>query len=243
MPRPRKPRVDLVLPTPRGREELWEGVADSLRSAIVAGGIPPGASLVEADLATRFKVSRGPIRDALRELAREGIVVDLPRRGTIVSTLTFSDMRDVYAVREGLETIAARFAIERATDEALSNLRELVVVMESAWARRANYAESLEADLAFHRRVVALSASIRLIPLFEQMLSQTQLLVHGAAIANPRLRLGLRRSAHRRILNAMVDRDGERARRAIEEHYAYAQQRLFGGGGRRQASAAPNSGT
>jgi DNA-binding GntR family transcriptional regulator len=229
MARPRKPRVDLELSPPRDREELWEGVANDLRSAIVAGGIPPGASLVEADLAARFGVSRGPIRDALRELAREGIVVDLPRRGTIVSTLTFSDMRDVYAVREGLETVGARFAIERATDEGLASLRGLVVAMESAWARRANYTESLDADLAFHRQVIALSASARLVPLYEQMLSQTQLLVHGAAIANPRLRLGLRRSAHRRILDAVIARDAGRARRAIEDHYAYAAQRLFGG--------------
>jgi DNA-binding GntR family transcriptional regulator len=239
MPRPRKPRVDLNLSPPPEREELWEGVADALRSAIVAGGIPPGTSLVEADLAARFRVSRGPIRDALRELAREGIVVDLPRRGTIVSTLTFSDMRDVYAVREGLETVGARFAIERATDDALADLRKLVEAMESAWARRANYTESLGADLAFHRQVVALSASARLIPLFEQMLSQTQLLVHGAAAANPRMRLALRRSAHRRILDAIVARDVERTRLAIEEHYVYAEQRLFGGGRRRDFAKDP----
>lgn len=229
MPRPRKPRLDIGTETPViVRRELWEGVAESLRAAIVSGAIPAGSSLVEADLADRFGVSRGPIRDALRDLSREGLVVDLPRRGTIVSTLTFSDTRDVYAVREGLEAVGARLAIERASEADLSRLRSAVVAMEAAWDRRVDYAESLLADLEFHRELVGLSANPRLIPLYEQMLSQTQLLVHNAALANPRLKLGLRRSAHREIFDAVRRRDVDAARRAISEHYAYAEERLYG---------------
>jgi DNA-binding GntR family transcriptional regulator len=219
------------------RHELWEGVADSLRSAIVSGAIAPGSSLVEADLADRFGVSRGPVRDALRDLAREGLVVDLPRRGTIVSTLTFSDTRDVYAVREGLEATGARLAIERAGDDDLRRLGEALTAMEEGWDRRAPYPETLARDLEFHRELVALSANPRLIPLYEQMLSQTQLLVHGAALVNPRLRMGLRRSAHREIVDAMVRRDVDAARKAIAEHYAYAEERLFG-----RAKVSPGAG-
>jgi len=229
--RPRKPRVDAPLATAvLERRELWEGVADALREAIVGGALPAGASLVEADLAERFAVSRGPVRDALRELAREGLVVDLPRRGSVVSTLTFSDTRDVYDVREGLETVAARLAIERATDEELAALREHVVAMESAWDRGADYGESLSADLAFHRQLVGLSGNERLMPLYEQMLSQTQLLVRTAAQANPSLGLAMRRSAHRDILDALLARDADRTRAAIVDHYAYAEQRLFSDG-------------
>src|SRR6185369_12454224 len=135
-----------------------------------------------------------PVRDALRDLSREGLVVDLPRRGTIVSTLTFSDTRDVYAVREGLETVGVRLAIERASEADLSGLRVAVGAMEEATDSRADYHETLAKDLAFHRQLVSLSGNPRLIPLYEQMLSQTQLLVHNAALVNPRLRLGLRRS-------------------------------------------------
>jgi DNA-binding GntR family transcriptional regulator len=160
MPRPRKPRLAMDVGAPGlERRELWEGVAQSLRAAIVSGTIPAGSSLVEADLAAHFDVSRGPVRDALRDLAREGLVVDLPRRGTIVSTLTFSDTIDVYAVREGLEAVGARLAIERASDPDLERLRDAVVAMEDAWDRRVEYAESLRADLDFHRELVALSAN------------------------------------------------------------------------------------
>jgi DNA-binding transcriptional regulator YhcF (GntR family) len=63
-------------------KQLWESVADQLREEILDGRLPAGARLVETELAERFGVSRGPIRDALRELARSGLALDLPRRGT-----------------------------------------------------------------------------------------------------------------------------------------------------------------
>jgi DNA-binding GntR family transcriptional regulator len=228
MPRPRKPRVDLgATPPAVEHRELWEGIADALREGIVSGAIPAGSDLVEGDLAARFGVSRGPVRDALRELAREGLVVDLPRRGTLVSTLTFADIQEVYEVREGLEITAATLVIKRATDAEIAGLSTLVEEMEAAWARGATYDESLAADLAFHRRLVALAGNRRLMAAYEQLLSQTQLLIRTAEQVNPRLRLGMRKSAHRDILRAIAARKVPDARDAIHEHYIYARERLF----------------
>jgi GntR family transcriptional regulator of gluconate operon len=232
MSRPRKQRVDpdVALTAPGlARRELWEGVADALRGAILAGSIRAGASLVEADLAGRFDVSRGPIRDALRELAREGLVVDLPRRGTVVSTLSFTDIQEVYEVREGLEIEAARLAVERASSVDIASLAGRVAALEAAWARGAEYAESLAADLAFHRDLVALSGNRRLISTYDQMLVQTQLNAITAAELNPRLRRGQRRSAHRDIVRGLKARDADAAGRAVAEHYTYARERLFEG--------------
>jgi DNA-binding GntR family transcriptional regulator len=226
--RPRKQRVSAEFnPDVTTRRELWAHVAGNLRKAILAGGIPAGSSLVEADLAERFAVSRGPIREALRELAREGLVINLPRRGSVVSTLDFNDLREVYSVREGLEIVAARGVVERASDAELAGLAEPVARMEQAWDLGAEYAESLEADLGFHRRLVSLSGNQRLITAYEQMLSQTELLVRTAVVANPTMSLALRRSAHRDILDALMARDRDRAREALDEHYVYAEERLF----------------
>ena len=228
MARPRKDRVAFsVSRATREQRELWEHVASSIRTAILSGAIPAGASLVEADLADRFAVSRGPIREALRELAREGLVVNLPRRGTVVSTLSFADLTEAYAIREGLEIVAAKQAMERATNGELAQLRPQVAKMEDAWDRGVEYGKSLAADLAFHRSLVALARNERLAAIYEQMLSQTHLLVRTAALANPSLRLALRRAPHRDILNALVRRDVDRARTAIEEHYVYALERLL----------------
>jgi DNA-binding GntR family transcriptional regulator len=220
----------LELGPPLGnRRQLWEGVAAAIRNAITSGALPAGSSLVEADLAQRFAVSRGPIRDALRELAREGLVADLPRRGSVVATLTSSDIRAVYAVREGLETVAARLAIARASDAEIGRIAVHVDRMEQAWDAGADYAESLAEDLAFHRGLVAVSGNERLSGMYEQMLSQTQLLVRSAATENPTLARAMRRAAHRDIQDAVLARDPERARLAIADHYAYAVERLFTG--------------
>jgi GntR family transcriptional regulator, gluconate operon transcriptional repressor len=228
--RPRKPRVELALGSPLGdRRQLWQGVASGIRDAILSGALPAGSSLVEADLAERFAVSRGPVRDALRELAREGLVADLPRRGSVVSTLTSADIREVYAVREGLETVAARLAIAQASDAEIELIAIHVDRMEEAWDRGAEYAESLAEDLGFHRGLVALSGNDRLNAVHEQMLSQTQLLVRTAAMANPTLAGAMQRSAHRDIQEAILARDIDRARLAIADHYAYAVERLFMG--------------
>ena len=79
-------------------KQLWEAVADQLRDEILEGRLAAGSRLVETELADRFGVSRGPVRDALRELARAGLAVDLPRRGTFVSSLTERDLLEVYDI-------------------------------------------------------------------------------------------------------------------------------------------------
>jgi DNA-binding GntR family transcriptional regulator len=229
MARPRKPRIPVAVGAPSpGRRQLWEDVANSLRDAILAGSVPAGASLVEADLAERFDVSRGPVRDALRELVREGILVDLARRGTVVATLTTADIREVYAVREGLEIVAARLAIGRAEADDIQAIGVHVDRMEEAWDRRADYTASLAEDLAFHRGMDHLSGNDRLVAMYDQMLGQTELLMRSAAATNPGLGNAMRRSAHRDILDALLARDVERARVALVDHYAYAVERLFG---------------
>jgi len=233
MARPRKPRIDLgpaVAPVARG--ELWEGIAETLRAMILGGSIPAGAPLVEGDLAVRFGVSRGPVRDALRELAREGLVADLPRRGTVVSTLTFADLQEVYEVREALEVAAATLAVTRAGPDDLTALGVAADAMEAAWAAGSDYPESLALDLAFHRALVGSARNARLAAAYEQMAAQTRLLAVGAADVNPRLRRALRPSAHRDIIAALAARDPAAVRAAVIAHYAYARERLIPGGER-----------
>jgi DNA-binding GntR family transcriptional regulator len=145
----------------------------------------------------------------------------------MVSTLGFADLHEVYSIREGLELAAGRAAIQLASDEAIRALREPVMALEAAWGSRADYADSLVADLGFHRQFVSLSANSRLIAIHEQMLSQTLLLARTAAIENPAIRRAQRRSAHRNILDALVKRSPDVLSRAITHHYEYAGERLF----------------
>ncbi len=211
--------------------QLWEVVAERMRTAILSGELAAGTKLVERELATRFGTSRGPIREAIRELAREGLVAELPRRGTIVSTLTARDLAEVYGVREALEIGASKAVIGRASDDELRALERHLDAMESAWAAASGYLSASEHDLAFHRDLVALAANARLSAMAEQMLSTTALLLRTAAESHPTLRIGMDPQVHRRIVAALTARDHALAREAIEAHYGYAEERLFAGFG------------
>jgi DNA-binding GntR family transcriptional regulator len=205
---------------------LWETVLARLRKAILSGELRAGEKLVEADLAAKFGTSRGPIREAVRELVREGLVVEFDRRGNVVSTLTARDLAEVYGVREALEVAAAPFAVERADEGALRVLREHLEAFERG---PGDYLERSVHDLAFHRALVALARNDRMTAIYEQMLSQTAHLLRTAAEANPTLQTTMRPSAHREILASVVARDAARAQVAIAVHYGYALERLFPG--------------
>lgn len=205
---------------------LWESVAGRIRQAILAGQLAPGSKLIETELAERFGTSRGPVREAIRELAREGLVTELPRRGTLVSTLTAEDLAEVYAVRQALEVAASAVVIARAHDADLRTVEGHLRALESP-PPGAGYLDQAVHDLAFHRSIVALAGNQRMATMYEQMLQQTMLLLRIAAQENPNLRTDLRRAAHRDILRALRERDGAAARAALDNHYRYAEERLF----------------
>jgi len=108
------------------RETISAAVYRQLRDAILTERIPMGARINEAELASEWRISRTPIRDALRRLEVEGLVQGTPGRGMIVPVLTRADVDELYALREGLEGMAARLAAERATPQFLAQLNTLL---------------------------------------------------------------------------------------------------------------------
>src|SRR3954447_21144926 len=95
---------DLLEPVPKNT--LRAQIAERLRAAILCGDIPPGAPLVETALSERFDVSRGPLREALRQLIEEGLLVTVPYTGTHVASLSVEDVREIYSLRTALEIFA-----------------------------------------------------------------------------------------------------------------------------------------
>jgi DNA-binding GntR family transcriptional regulator len=167
------------------------------------------------------------VREALRELAREGLVAELPRRGTVVSTLTARDLAEVYGVREGLEMGACGLLIEQVNDGEFSALEVFVAAIEEHPQAGSDYLAVAESDFMFHRRLIALTRNDRLITIYENMLAQTALLLRTAAKVNPELRTDMARPVHSDMLNALLARDTVRARVSVENHYIYAKERLF----------------
>jgi len=206
-------------------KQLWETVADQLRDEILDGHLPAGSRLVETELAERFGVSRGPIRDALAELAREGLALDLPRRGTFVASLTEADLADVYVIRRAIEEAAVRLAIEHAGDEQIAEMYAALVATEEAYAA-GDLAVAWEADMAFHRSYCRMSANGRLLSLFDELASQTVLLMRTALATHASLGWTPPVEFHRHIADGIRARDPEAAVAAVGIHYQYTQDRL-----------------
>jgi DNA-binding GntR family transcriptional regulator len=206
-------------------KQLWEAVAGQLRDEILDGRLPAGVRLVEAELAERFGVSRGPIRDALQELARTGLAVDLPRRGTFVSSLTERDLEEVYVIRRAIEEAAVGLTIERADEADVAEIFEALSAAEAAYEGD-DLAAAWDADMAFHRTYCRLSGNGRLLELFDQLASQTVLLMRTTLESHASLAWTPPVELHRRIAQAIADRDAGEAAAAVGAHYQYTQDRL-----------------
>jgi DNA-binding GntR family transcriptional regulator len=207
-------------------KQLWESIADQLRDEILDGRLPAGSRLLETELAERFGVSRGPVRDALNELARQGLAQDLPRRGTFVSSLTEQDLEEVYVLRRAIEEAAIRFAIARADQSGLEAMYQRLAEAEEAYGRD-DLSVAWDADMAFHRTYCRMSGNGRLLQLFEGLASQTVLLMRTELATHASLAWIPPVELHRRIADAIAARDVEGAERAVRDHYQYTIDRLY----------------
>ncbi|GAA5195804.1 GntR family transcriptional regulator [Microbacterium jejuense] len=144
---------------------LGEQVAAAMRDQIVRHHLSPGTHLVEDALAEEYDVSRGPVRDALRQLESQGLV-ESRRRGYFVVGLSESDINDLYELRESIELVAVARAVERATPEQLKAGREIVKEMISC-ADRAAADEFAESDMRFHALLYRMGGNRRLQDVWE----------------------------------------------------------------------------
>jgi len=141
---------------PVERRVLRHEVLLGLRNGILAGDIAPGTRLLEVPLAAELGVSRGPVREALRQLEQEGLVEFFPHRGAVVVGVAEAEVDTIYGIRALLEGRAFARACRIVTDADLDSLAETVDRMVEA-SEAGNVAAVTEHDLAFHGRVVELS--------------------------------------------------------------------------------------
>lgn len=155
------------------RRTLREQLVDGLRHEIASGGLPAGAALVEAALTARFEVSRSTVREALRELHEQGLVVHRPRTGTFVRQLRPDEISGLYDVRAAIEGRAAR-SVARSVNWAVlaDQLEERVDAMHKN--RAASFLDRVDVDLAFHRALCELSGNTSLVRCWEHLAAQVQ---------------------------------------------------------------------
>ena len=150
---------------------LRDVVFNTLRQAILKGELKPGERLMEIQLANKLGVSRTPIREAIRKLELEGLVIVIPRRGAEVADITEKSLRDVLEVRKALEELAVELACERITQEGIDNLLKAAEEFKHV-LKTGDVTAIAEADVHFHDVIYFSTDNDRLIGLLSKLREQ-----------------------------------------------------------------------
>ena len=200
---------------------LRDVVFENLRTAILEGNIKAGQRLMEVQLAEQLGVSRTPIREAIRKLELEGLVVMLPRKGAYVANMSFKDLIDVLEIRASLEGLAASLAAERRNDEDIIDLEKLAKEFETC-VRETNIEGVLKTDIDFHEKIFMMANNKKLYQLITSLWEQ----VHRfrvTYVSDYDASLSLVEE-HNKILQAIKDGDSELAKKYATEHIELAEQ-------------------
>jgi DNA-binding GntR family transcriptional regulator len=208
---------------PLENRTLRQQVADHLREEILSARLAPGSELGEVALARSLGISRGPLREALGQLAAEGLVTIVPRRGAVVKRLTRQEFIDAYEVREALESLAIKLAVPRLSVADKAELHRMCDQMERAGTNN-DPDRFFELNRQFHARLVRASGNSKLEEVHSQLVAQMGRLMQQSL----QLRGGIEQSVaeHRAILDAVDADDPERAARLLEEHIEVPQRVL-----------------
>ncbi len=212
----------LSMPPPRS---LADDVADRLRAAIISGHFGPGERLREETLAKTIGVSRGPVREALVRLQREGLIVMRRNRGAVVARLSAEDLDEVYSLRVAIEVLAVERAAERAGGEGLARLQAIVDRIAAAVARGVEASEAAELDMAFHDELYELADHRRLRDVWLSLRPQIFILLLDRNVAVDDFR-DFVVSSHQDILDALRERDPARAVALVEDHLRGSYDRV-----------------
>ena len=150
---------------------LRDVVFNTLREAILRGDLEPGERLMEIALANRLGVSRTPIREAIRKLELEGLVVMIPRKGAHVASNTKKDLQDVLEVRTSLEILAAKLACERMDDQQRENLYQALEHFKDVLKTK-DVTAIAGADVDFHDVIFASTQNARLVQILNNLREQ-----------------------------------------------------------------------
>ncbi|MCB1638438.1 MAG: GntR family transcriptional regulator [Thiothrix sp.] len=201
---------------------LSDRASTRLTHAIITGELAQGQKLSEAELATRFGISRGPLREAIRRLEGMRLVKRIPHAGARVVTLNKTMMAELYRVREALEGMACRLAAEQMSSTEVASLFELLAEHESQIeaAEGREYLQS-EGDFDFHYHIALGSRNQMLIDLLAgDMYQLLRMCRYKTGTMHKRPQLAL--NQHRQITEAIANRDGDLAELLMRRHISGA---------------------
>ena len=208
---------------PTIKRSLADEIVDRLRNAILQGHLAPEEPLREAVLSEFMGVSRGPIREALSHLEREGLVVVTSTGRTYVARLSSEDLDEVFSLRSTLERLAIERACMFATPKDLAELQGVVDEMAATIDRGISEKEAAELDLRFHDVVYQASRHQRLLSYWTTLRPQVYVMMLGRNVASADFRDAAVRG-HQMILDAIKAGERQRALDVIEQHMRFAYE-------------------
>lgn len=219
-----KPPAPLLAPA--RKRTLAEDATERLREAILHGYFAPGQALSEEQLARSLAVSRGPIRDALQQLEREGLVMTGANGRATIARLSRHDLDQVYSLRLALERLAVVEAIRNAERADLDAMANVLQQMEQAVARGFTAQEAADLDIAFHDLLYRAARHERLYDAWSNLRSQVYVFLLSRNIADADYKGQLTISGHAQLLDALRSRDEAAVLESIEVHLRAAYSRI-----------------
>lgn len=195
-------------------------IANAIRESIVQGSIGAGEQLFQDDIATKFGVSRIPVREALRQLEVEGLITYYPNRGAIVTELSALEVQEIYEIRVALETLALRLAMDNLSGEDLKRAEDVLDRIE------AEHEASRWVDLnwQFHDALYGAAKRPRLVSMIKTLYVQVDRYVHLQLKGLNYMDRSQRE--HRELLSACQQKNVERSVLLLEQHIQAAADSL-----------------
>ena len=192
-------------------------VTNAIREAIIKGKFEPGEKLSEVSLSEYYQISRTPIREALKQLEREGLVEISPRVGTVVTKPTEKELAELFTMKETLEGLAAGLLVEQGNVKAIEEVRKSVVLMEKA-VETSDHNLYVEANSIFHNVILEGADNSKLTYTLNLLLNQIgySRYVYLTIEAPQRIEKSLQE--HQAILQALLEGDRDKTEKAMRAH-------------------------
>jgi phosphonate utilization transcriptional regulator len=213
---------------------LTNVVQQEVERAILAGEYPPGSKLLEAQLAERLGVSRGPLREAFRMLEEAGLVRTEKNRGVFVRDIAIDEAIEIFDLRAAMDELVGRRLAEHITPAQLKEIKALVDAMEKA-VKAQDAAGYHLLNLQFHDRLVELAGNRKLTAIYRKLIKEISLFRRRNI--DDGWPMPVSASEHRHIVRAIAAGDAEAAGRAMFNHVMESKERTIANDLRRQAAA------
>ncbi|MBN2333530.1 MAG: GntR family transcriptional regulator [Deltaproteobacteria bacterium] len=193
---------------------LREKIAELLREAIIQQKIKPGERVTELEIASRFGLSRTPIREAFRQLESEGFLTIIPRKGAMVASLEEKDIRDFYEIKAVLEGYAARIAAEHISDDEIAKLERLNAKIREC-ADRQDVAGMTRVHNEFHQLILEICGNQKIMTIVSGLVRQ---FLRFRFFVSASSQLDKLLADHENIIAAFKAHDGSSAEKYIMEN-------------------------